>query len=135
MTKLAPQRAGKRPCTGTELLIVQPAVVMMARPLGGSPVIWILLVAEVADPGDEWLMAFLARPGDGVALVLERGQHVVGTVFDNVVLDRAVPGTSLGTGFDIDIRHRSTPLLGGTDEQDFDLRCVPPERSNQSRWS
>src|ERR1700758_3710260 len=105
MTKLAPQRAGKRPCTGTELLIVQPAVVMTA-PLGGSPVIWILLVAEVADPGDE---RFLARPGDGVALVLERGQHVVGMVFDDVVLDRAVLGASLGTGFNIDIRHRFPP--------------------------
>jgi hypothetical protein len=32
----------------------------MARPLGFSPVIWIFLVAEVADPGNEWLMAFLA---------------------------------------------------------------------------
>src|ERR1700739_498221 len=41
--------------------------------------------------------------------VLERGQHVVGVVFDDVVLDRAVPGASLGTGFDIDIRHRFPP--------------------------
>src|ERR1700722_17433121 len=112
MPKLAPQRAGKRPCTGTELLIVQQAEVMMARPLGGSPVIWNLLVAEVADPGDEWLMAFLARPGDGVALVLERGQHVVGVVFNDVVLDRAVLGASLGTGFNIDVRHRSIPFIG-----------------------
>src|ERR1700752_4065085 len=112
MTKLATQRAGKSSlCWNRTADRSTGGGEMMARPLGGSPVIWVLLVAEVADPGDEWLMALLARPGDGLALVLERGQHVVGMVFDDVVLDRAVLGASLGTGFNIDVRHRSIPFI------------------------
>jgi hypothetical protein len=66
-------------------------------------VVRFFLIAEVPDPGDEWLVAFLAGPGN--ALVLEPGQHTVCTVFHNIILDRAIVGAPLGTGFDIDVRH------------------------------
>jgi hypothetical protein len=78
------------------------------RPLASSPVVRIFLVAEVPDPGDEWLIAFLAGPGDGLALVLERGQHMVGMVFDDVIVDRA---TRLALG--LDAQAAPALLIGG----------------------
>jgi hypothetical protein len=72
--------------------------------LGRAPVVWFLL--EMPDPGDQRVMAFLSGPLDGFALGSERGQDVVGMVFDHIIIDRAVVGTTLGTGFDVDVHHQ-----------------------------
>jgi hypothetical protein len=72
-------------------------------------VVGLLPVVEVADAGDQRHMALLARPIDGLALRFESGQDVVGLVFNDLVVDRVAIGATLGTGFDIDIRHRSAP--------------------------
>jgi hypothetical protein len=72
----------------------------------------ILLVVEMSDPGDERFVAFLLGPFDSSCLGFGSVQHVIGVVLDNVVIDRTVFRSTLGTCFDIDVRHQFLRLGG-----------------------
>jgi hypothetical protein len=72
--------------------------------LGGTPVVRLVLVVEMPDPCDQRAVAFCAQVRAS-RWGFERGQDTVGTVFDYKIIDRAVVGAALGTGFDIDVPH------------------------------
>jgi hypothetical protein len=75
-------------------------------PLSGSPVVPLLLVAEVPDPRDERHKALRSRPTDRLGLRLRSVQDMIGLIFDDVVLDTAMFVMPFGAGFDKDVRHR-----------------------------
>jgi hypothetical protein len=45
-----------------------------------------LLIVEMAHASDVWRMAVLFRPVDGFVLCFERGEYVVGVVFDHIIV-------------------------------------------------
>jgi hypothetical protein len=58
-------------------------------------VIGFFLVVDMAYASDMRRMAVLFRPVDGFVLRFERGEYVIGVVFDHIIVDMAAFGAAL----------------------------------------
>jgi hypothetical protein len=67
--------------------------------------IGLLLIVQVPDASNKRVMALTFRPIDGFALRFESFEDAVRMIFDYVIVDRGSLGTSLGTGFNVNVRH------------------------------
>jgi hypothetical protein len=70
----------------------------------------------VPNAGDKRVMTSSLRPFDSLSLRLEGTEHVVGMVFNNVIVDPAPLRPTFGPCLDIDIRHpcsstKSVPIV------------------------
>jgi hypothetical protein len=67
----------------------------------------LVLLVQVPDAGDVRRVAFLLRPGNSFVLGLERPEHVVGVILDNVIIDRGSFLPPFWTCFDVNDIHGS----------------------------
>jgi len=62
------------------------------------------LVVEMANTGAMRRVSILLRPVDCFVLCFERGQCVVGVIFDNIIVDVTTLGSAFGSGLHINCR-------------------------------
>jgi len=65
-----------------------------------------LLVIEVPDASDEWIVSLRSRPIDCFFLSFECPEYIVRVVFDYITLNGRSLCAALGTGFYVNVRHR-----------------------------
>jgi len=75
------------------------------RQLGSSPVIWLLLVIQVSNAGNQRRMTLASSPFNSLFLGLERAKDMVCVIFDNKVLNLSTLGAAFWSCFDINVRH------------------------------
>jgi len=66
-------------------------------------------IIQVPDASDERGMAHTFRPIDRFSLCFEGAEHVVGMVFDNIIVDMASLRAALGARFNVNVRHAFSP--------------------------
>jgi hypothetical protein len=76
------------------------------------PVIRLLLIVHVPDASDKRSMALAPRPIDRFSLRSESGEHMVGMVFDDIIVDSASLGPALGARLNVNVRHPFSSLFG-----------------------
>jgi hypothetical protein len=57
-------------------------------------------------------MALAPRPIDRFSLRSESGEHMVGMVFDDIIVDSASLGPALGARLNVNVRHPFSSLFG-----------------------
>jgi hypothetical protein len=70
-----------------------------------APVIGFLFVVEVPDAGDMRGVALLLRPVDRFFLRFEGLEHVVGMIFDHIIIDMLALGAALGARLNVHVWH------------------------------
>jgi hypothetical protein len=64
-----------------------------------------LLLIQVSDASDKRGVALTFRPIDRFSLRFEGAEHVVRMVFDDIIVDMAPLRATLGTRFNVNVRH------------------------------
>ena len=79
--------------------------------LGGPPMIGFLLIIQVPHASNKRRVPLTLSPIDGFSLRFEGAEHVVGVVFDNIILDVAPFTAALGAQLNIHVRHDLLSLV------------------------
>ena len=74
-----------------------------------APVIRVLLVVQMTDPGDMRRVTVFPRPFDRLELRVARGQRMIRMVLDDIVRNQTSFRPALGASLDIDNRHLGFP--------------------------
>jgi hypothetical protein len=77
---------------------------------GRAPVIRLLFVVQMPDPGDERAVPVLFSPIDGLMLGPACVQDVVGVVLDDIIVDGIALRPPLWPGLNVNIGHFARPL-------------------------
>jgi hypothetical protein len=80
--------------------------------LGRPPVIRLLFIIQVPDASDKRGVALTFRPIDRFFLRFESAEHVVGMVFDDIIVDGVPMRATLGARFNVNVRHVLLSLGG-----------------------
>jgi hypothetical protein len=72
---------------------------------GFSPVIWNFLVIQVPNASDQWPVPLDSCPLDSFILRFEGGEHIVGMIFDNIIINASTLGSTLRARFYIHVSH------------------------------
>jgi hypothetical protein len=68
-------------------------------------VIRLLLIVKVPDASDKRGVALTFRPIDRFLLRFEGAEHVVGVVFDDIIVDGVAVRAALGARLNVNVRH------------------------------
>ena len=90
-----------------QLVVHESGLTVGARywKLDRSPMVRLFFVIQVPDASDERGMSLTFCPIDSFTLRLKGSEHAVIIIFNNIIVDRASLRATLGTRFNIDIRH------------------------------
>jgi hypothetical protein len=72
-----------------------------------------LLIIFVPDTSDKRGVALTFRPIDGFSLRFEGGEHVVGMILDDIIIDVAPLRATLGARFNVNVPHATSPVSFG----------------------
>jgi hypothetical protein len=72
-----------------------------------------LLIIFVPDTSDKRGVALTLRPIDGLSLRFEGGEHVVGMILDDIIIDVAPLRATLGARFNVNVCHANSAVSFG----------------------
>lgn len=70
----------------------------------------LFLIIQVSDASDKGRMTLTLCPINRFSLRFESAEHVVGMVFDNIIVDMTSLGAAFRPRFNVNVRHALLPL-------------------------